>query len=382
MSRITNTNTYCPLPWVHKFVLPTGDEIPCCSYKDKNHLSSFSHIKNKMLNGKKVDGCSRCYENEKVGIKSMRQDSIEKYGITTHNHLKSLEVAFDNICNFKCRSCSSMHSHLIRKDETLIYGQSLFKEKLLGHDLQDKINYKNLEKFKVHGGEPLISPKFNSFCKKLYTEGNVSTLDIDITTNGSVIPNESVCRLIESVFNLTINISIDGLGDLNNYIRTLSKWEEISSNLDFFDGLIDIRKDKRTNINIHTTVSIYNVNKLHELDNFIYEYFPRFSLTKQCVSYPESLAINNLPSDYKELIRPYLENYKDVEKFLLKEPSAPFDYCAYIIVSLDNLRNTTLEGKNNLLFEYLQKFLNESYDENTSLEYHDKVKDRIENKKI
>lgn len=363
-------DTYCPLPWLHRFVLPSGKEIPCCSYQQKNTFESFDHIKEKMLLGEKISGCVKCYESEEAGIKSIRQHSIEKYGNVKEERISSVEIAFDNLCNFKCRSCSSLHSHLIRNDEIEIMGAPLLEKKFYTHDYYNKIDYKNLKEFKAHGGEPLISPNFKIFCERIVNHKNIYDLSATITTNGSIIPAESVYDFIKLVKKLTLIISIDGLGELNEYIRSLSVWSETVSNLKFFDGLFEIRENKETEIIIHTAVSSYNVNKLQDLDRFIRKNFPRFKLSKNCVQRPEILSISNLPENYKMSVLPTLKKYPDIERFLLIKSNDFFNYFVYIHNEIDRIRNASLEGKNDFFLNFIKDYEKNFYNHKKALKQH------------
>jgi hypothetical protein len=83
--------TYCVLPWVNITVDPDGSIKPCCVSQDfikkptgeKFNLGfdkiedivnskDLVEIRQKMLAGEKVAGCSQCYQHEEYGGKSQR----------------------------------------------------------------------------------------------------------------------------------------------------------------------------------------------------------------------------------------------------------------------------------------------------------------------
>jgi|TARA_B110000483_G_scaffold127730_1_gene153311 hypothetical protein len=376
---LQNSNTYCPLPWAHRYVTTHGNALPCCAFKSKNKSPDFQAIKHSMLDGKEVDGCRSCYSNEKAGVHSLRQSSIEKYG-TPEEVVSSLEISFDNICNFKCRSCSSLYSHLIREDEIKILGLPLTEKKYLSHNYHDKIDYENLKKFAAHGGEPLLSPKFKAFCNRMLLHDSITELCATITTNGSIVPQDDIYDFIISVKDLRINISIDGYGKLNEYIRRLSDWELITKNLNFFNELISVRGNKETHINVHTTVSCYNINKLQDLDNFIETMFPKFTTSKACVQSPEMFSIRNFPKEYKNQLMPYLEKYPNIIKILQQEPTKSFDYVVYMHNKYEGLDQNSLEGKNDLLLDYLSNYSKINYNEEEAIQDHKSVVTIVRNK--
>jgi len=120
-------NTYCPLPF-REVALNNADILqPCCqnhSYKisiDESFEKSFNSgplekVRQQMLAGETVKGCDQCYREESAGVESLRQRSIKKYGIVDKVEAHAILMQFDNLCNLKCRMCTSLHSHLLYDD--------------------------------------------------------------------------------------------------------------------------------------------------------------------------------------------------------------------------------------------------------------------------
>jgi hypothetical protein len=136
----------------------------------------------------------------------------------------------------------------------------------------------------------------------------------------------------------------------------------------YFDNLIDLRKDKVTDISFRTTVYIYNVNKLLEIEQFFKENFPRFNIEERNLSEsPPCMSIKNMPTALKDLVRPivesYGESYKDVLNFLNKEGEDLFDTFVSFHSQLDEIRNESLEDCNEILNSYIKNYknLNKSY---------------------
>ena len=73
-----NNDAFCPLPWISLYVEPTGIVDNCCiSYNCIGNINQHSieeiidspinhQVKTDMLSGKRVDGCRKCYANEKT----------------------------------------------------------------------------------------------------------------------------------------------------------------------------------------------------------------------------------------------------------------------------------------------------------------------------
>jgi hypothetical protein len=75
-----------------------------------------------MLTGEKCDECAACYNIEESGANSPRHSYINKFKKyiplsestnadgSVEMNLRYFDIRWSNICNFKCRSCSSTYS--------------------------------------------------------------------------------------------------------------------------------------------------------------------------------------------------------------------------------------------------------------------------------
>ena len=66
---------------------------------------------------------------------------------------------------------------------------------------------------------------------------------------------------------VSISISIDVPGKLNDYLREGSTWEELEQNLYGFDSFVKQHKNKMI-ITFNTVLSAYNINKLPEPEDY------------------------------------------------------------------------------------------------------------------
>jgi radical SAM protein with 4Fe4S-binding SPASM domain len=100
---LNNDNkTFCILPWVHMHMWPNGITYPCClatndytigntntsTFKELWNSERMRELRRNMLDGKPTSGCSRCYEHEENGSRSMRMNEPlimdEHYKILEH----------------------------------------------------------------------------------------------------------------------------------------------------------------------------------------------------------------------------------------------------------------------------------------------------------
>ena len=340
---------------------------PCCqnhSYKisiDESFEKSFNSgplekVRQQMLAGETVKGCDQCYREELAGVESMRQRSIKKYGIIKNIEIHAIQIQFDNLCNLKCRMCTSMNSHLLYDDELLVLGKTLSPKKFITNTTYKEIDKTYLREIKLHGGEPLISPRAEEFFKEMVLSNEISKVTISTYTNGMVIPTDYILEAFKKCRFLDLYISIDGFGNLNEYIRGKSDFNKIVENLKFYSSLIDSRPEHSTFIGISTVVNVYNVNKLKDLDQFITKEFPEFELDKKFVSYPDFLRIPCLPVEYKNKIQHSVQDYPEVLQFLNKEDTDYFEEFIFYNNTVDKLTNNSLKDVNPELYEFIQSY--------------------------
>jgi sulfatase maturation enzyme AslB (radical SAM superfamily) len=310
-----------------------------------------------MLAGKTISGCQQCYSAEKVGAKSRRQEAIEQFGIVDKIATKILDVDFDNICNLKCRGCCSASSHLWFNDEKELYGKTMIDKKYI--ELELDIDTSKLEQVRVSGGEPFLSKNFEKFSGNLL-KNNIENLQLVIDTNGTVMPPPNVYQCMIEAKKLNLNISIDGIGHLNEYFRSGAEFDLCLKTINEMRNLKKIRKDKPTHLNIQTTVSIYNINILEEIKNYFDKNFPEYTQSHRLLYWPEQLCIKNLPTDYKDMVTPFVEKlgkeYQDVLNALNLDGENYFEHFLNYHNALDQLRSESLKDSNVLLSDYISKY--------------------------
>lgn len=311
----------------------------------------MTNMRAKMLAGEHVEGC-QCPAEEASGIRSMRQNAIDRFGFTTETKLRKLELVFDNVCNIKCRSCGTPNSHLWQDDERAIYGVTFIDKKYIKNTIYSDVDFTDLECIEVLGGEPMISPGTNDFFHK--AKDVIPNLTIQISTNGMLLPNDTMLAALLDCKALELTISVDAYGDYNDYVRSGSKFSQIVDNMNFYHTLFDKRKGS-TKISVHSAVSIYNVNQLDLLDTFVTTTYPKFTLTKQVVQYPVFMSIKNTAADYKDLVRPLIKD-PAIISYLDSDGEDMFAHFINFSNKLDKLREEHIAKGNLLLTNYITNY--------------------------
>ena len=363
-----DSKTYCPFPFISSSLQADNTVLPCGQFMKSAPFQKviplhevregefMNNMRTSMLNSKQVDGC-QCYAEEAVGIPSMREAGIKRFGYTTELTLRKIEFVADNVCNIKCRSCGSTNSHLWHEDEIKLYGKSLLGKKYVKNTLYKDVDLSHLEEIEVLGGEPIISPATEDFFRLLIEKDVLKNITIKLSTNGVELPKGTILYGLQNCKKLELNISIDGFGDYNNYVRSGSNFTDIVQSMGFYNKLIDDRKSD-TRICVHTAVSIYNANQLDLLDNFVKEYFSRFESSHQVVQFPVFLSIKNTSKEYKTVLREKLKDYPEISSYLNTTGEDMFAHFINFTQQLDNIRAEGMADLNPFLTEFMNTYPN------------------------
>lgn len=347
------TKTFCPLPFTHLYIKPNGEYQPCCRYQDSvtddkiheynsldellNSSELLSDIREAMLNGEKVRGCNSCYLEEEAGGESMRTGEIERWGGYKELHDKTptvnnIEITFGNYCNLACRTCGSNLSTSWQKDDAVLTkfytrGYEPTRQNVKKDWIPE--DFKNVEKFKITGGEPMLHPDFLSFLDDIINSGSAKNIEVQIFTNTSFVPKQHLLDRLSQFKEMGIWLSIDGTGDVQEYTRHNSKWDTVQESarawLEFENEFKNVVR-----VNFAPTISLYNVFNLQEmLDWFIrlrMEVLTDSDSFSNCTwnitTWPNFLDIKHLPTKKKisHQLKKYsstiqkegLQNYKEL----------------------------------------------------------------------
>jgi sulfatase maturation enzyme AslB (radical SAM superfamily) len=363
------SKTYCAHPFRETVLLP-GDTLLVCQRHTDNviidkgfheafYTGKIQEIRELMLEGKSVPGCDQCYREESVGIKSMRQKSIEKHGVVTDIEIHSIDVQFDNTCNLKCRMCASTQSHLLYNEEIEIFGNAVSWQKATSTDVYTEIDNSKINEIVIYGGEPLLSERANKFLQTFIDSERISEIKISTPTNGMVHPSDTFLTAFLSCKKLDLTVSIDAYGDLNDYFRSRSDFDTVIHNLDFFIDLINRRGSKETYVRVSVTVNVYNVNKLQELETFLRSRYTNILIDFNLLHNPDFLRISCLPKEYKDAIRHKVETYPNVLKMLDMDDTNYFEEFIFYHNKLDAIRQESLSEVNLELAEYIKNYKSE-----------------------
>jgi len=295
MEGTQSKDTFCPFPFMHLNMWMDGRLKPCCVAKDyipdvnifedgleKSYNSKgYKQLRVDMMNGKENKLCSGCYDSEKGGAYSYRNELSDKYldlkeslldktksDGETELDFKHLDLRPSNICNLKCRTCSPDYStNWISEHKS--YSKEMGWEDFAGHSLNTKTYeldikseyIKDVEHIYIAGGEPLYMKQMYNFIDGLENKENIGLF---INTNLTVINKETFFDRFKDFKIVHPHISCDGRGDVGEFVRTNKNWNIFEENLKFVKELRE-RDDINLKYNIQSTVSVLNCFHLFEL---------------------------------------------------------------------------------------------------------------------
>lgn len=256
---------FCPRLY-HNLRLSNGNFQVCGHMVDqpKNFLTADSLCNSEWLKNIKKQfeqntwpkECIRCQEIENVGETSVRQHSIKAHEnyIQENNDYIFVTGLLDNVCNAACVMCSNKASTLIGKltnDLFLVDNTKLF----------ESIPIENILVFEITGGEPSASKLYKETLNKLTKK----TKYVRINTNGKRFIPE-IEKLLQRDINVTITLSIDGVGNVFEYIRWPIKWEEFNKTVNMYKDLA--QQYNNLKLDFWTTLSALNINDVDNIKKY------------------------------------------------------------------------------------------------------------------
>jgi len=297
-------------------------------------------VRRQVLNNERPNICKPCFDLEDQGVESLRQRHIKgvipeaRINLYPNTSLQeilpfefpTMEIKLNNLCNLKCRMCNPLDSttwqdwnivkpfynkeknYLVPTVEKLVKNPGQYIgpfddsdnwwvdfEKLLPH----------FRRVEFAGGEPLMDPQHYKILDMLKPYGQ--NIELKYATNGTTLgitKNRTIHDYWPYFRSIAVNVSLDGIHEVYNYIRTNSNFNEVENNIREIKNIKNVSRivgaftAQAGNILQAAECVDYFINKM----NIIF-YSHR-------VSYPNLLSAQVLPGELKELAINRLEKVK------------------------------------------------------------------------
>jgi len=297
--RLTESNTFCMMPWVHMHAFPDGRAYPCClsdywhpvgdlrknTMAEVWNQTAYQTMRTNMLQDKPCKECTKCYEQEEHGAFSMRYDANRNYGHHIAEVDKTLadgtypdfkirywDVRFSNLCNFSCRTCGPIFSSNWFNDHVKLYN---VKPDVLGREMA-RVEYTTgnednmlaqmephipyLEQVYFAGGEPLIMKEHYYLLEKLIEAGKTD-VRIQYNTNFSELhfKDKHVFEYWRHFTNVSVGASLDASGARAEIIRKGTDWQQTVDNRQRMMAEVP-------HVDFYVSSTVSSMNVLHVLD--------------------------------------------------------------------------------------------------------------------
>jgi pyruvate-formate lyase-activating enzyme len=309
---LLKSKTFCVLPWIEKFQHLDGLNYLCCRSHVPIKPNEIDSIRVKIQNEQPVPHCESCYKLDQQRVVSPRlqessrwlKDSqvknfIEQWKPGDPESTFFYDLRFDNKCNLACIGCNPEESSLWARELGI-----KIKPQSIRFATEDMVKSK---KIYMAGGEPLIINRFIELLDFISKQDQQP--EIVINTNLTRI-NSDLQKILEQIKNLTLVISVDAVGSVNEYHRWPMKWNK------FIDNLSRVRNLGCT-LQFNTvidSISIMNAADLVDIEGYCDLW--NLSILKN----PISLQVNNLPELSKLQIKNQWNKIK-TSKFFKSDPT-------------------------------------------------------------
>jgi MoaA/NifB/PqqE/SkfB family radical SAM enzyme len=329
-----NTVPICVAPWNNILIDTNKGVKPCCAYNGE-HLGyitkssiqdiitgpAWQDIKNKLIMGEWPEacdiGCRQTEERTGWSVRlSLQNDMKSCYEGIDYNNNEIVYMEFNGsyICNIACLQCNpSFSSRWVPEWEKLNLRKYDSPGELPDIELIKKsLDQLNLDKLRIiffKGGDPLMNEETYTVLDYLDQRGILPTLEVCLFTNGTHRP-KNIFEKLKRVKRLVLNLSIDGAGELNKYIR----FGADTSIENIEQTLKQLNENGNCEFNFSVSIMVYNIFDIVNIRNLWRDWQTKYKSTdhiyfRNMVWWPRFLNSNVL-TDYtrNKLVDFYTDN--------------------------------------------------------------------------
>jgi len=335
-----NKSTLCAQLWFGAVVKPSGNAGICCEIPDElpdMHIRTHTlqqmqqhpkiiMMRNEMLAGGKPKECWRCWDKEKHGAPSLRQQLNTHYMAMNNDvwnpleaKAQNIELVLGNLCQLRCVMCHPARSkkieqafiHVIKTDfrksyeghvSTLdpSYNTNWVEDEALWNKISEQT--RDAQRLFINGGEPMLAKLHLKVLEKLIAQGTAKDCQLVYSSNGLLIEDRHI-ELWREFKEVNIAFSLDDLGDRNHFIRYPTDWTQLRAAL---DRVVQWKTDPRNasiTFGMWCAINMMSYAYMPEYLRFFREEYPSLNIMGwRAVQSPAYLNPAILPQQFKERI--------------------------------------------------------------------------------
>lgn len=308
---MTFKDTFCPSPWFHMRINNSGHYEYCrwATKQDRNSFSSidqetplhfFQHtmapIREAMLSGEMLPGCSECHLQEQHGKVNGRQRQLLKTGVRLDDFANTMlsspwikefnktviqqtpqdwQIDLGNFCNSACIFCDPASSSRLATEFKSIgiidqvprasWCEDSVKFNTFLDALRSSADIKYLH---FIGGETLITPAFKRILETLIEKNLHKTNTIGFTTNLTVW-DQNIVDLLIQFEQVNLGLSIECIHPLNDYVRYGS---DIDQTVKIMEQWIAVATESNWLMQLRITPTIFTIWHLDTVYEYAYQH--------------------------------------------------------------------------------------------------------------
>jgi molybdenum cofactor biosynthesis enzyme MoaA len=390
---------FCPLLFSHLYsdnagrwrlccrAAPFGDDYSVRNVSPHEHWTrpQMQQIRREMLCGEldlTRQHCRKCLEIEEAGRKSPRDMLNRKllargepadipvlreasrasaqgeYALTERCLELKLRV-FGNYCNLACYMCAPVNSTTRLKElrqirdgywlrEMTVPDRPDFFESEEGYErfiggVLELLPY--VKKIKITGGEPFLLRRHHEFLRQVVRTPHARRIRLSYDTNMTKfqLGSSNVLSYLEKFHGVTLSVSVDDLGERNDYIRYGAKFEEVIASIEV------ARRYPNIKVDVSCATGMLNAGDVHDVAAFFDARRLEAKFNMCVITKPLFVQARHLPDPLKAeyLARiersPFRERFTSVAHMLGESrDEAQFQTFLRYAADLDALRGTSL----------------------------------------
>jgi hypothetical protein len=360
--------TFCMAPFSHTYLSPQSERRLCCASREKatwatqyidsekadvssdyspmsldDHWNSpyMMDIRKKLMAGEEIPQCNVC-NNKLLNIHIYRDyftqtlfphkvdEAFEKTNDDGYTEMKpiSYDYRISNLCNFKCRMCgdqlSSQWEAENRKLGKYNHGGDAwaskqykpviekFQKEVAEKELWDAVYEGRIEEIYWVGGEPLMWDIHWEIMKYLVDNGQSHNVVVRYNSNLSRVSYKEhyLYDYLPHFKSVQICASIDGIGDIVEYVRHGIVWDEWIKN--FKEGLFLNEQYGSYGISFDLTVTspgLFSMKKMIDITSELDVH----TLIKTTFSFDSSIVMSPMMIP-RHILEPILDDIIDYAK--------------------------------------------------------------------
>jgi sulfatase maturation enzyme AslB (radical SAM superfamily) len=255
----------CYAPFKNVRMKATADHSatfrPCCLYEGyslestvTDYLNStwLTDVREQMHKKELPASCNHCVLQEKIGLTSLRQHMDLKQ-FTSDSKIVQLEAFPSNICNLRCFMCNQEQSISLASERKQLGWITDFETIDNADQTIETIkNLPDLETVSFISGEFFLTKRATEILQ-LIAEKHLA---VRIITNGTVL-NPMHVSCLQSIAQVEIQISIDGIETAYEFMRYPAKWSVVDHNIQVFK-----KELPHAELNFQYVVQCLNIHQL------------------------------------------------------------------------------------------------------------------------